>query len=122
MGRGFAVCRSAGFALVVALLVGCSSDGSYTAAWRFFVSPDAIGDADDTEPATAACGKHGVDAILVNAVSAGGERHQTTALCTAGGLANGIGAAEWQFTFVQLDVRGQVIPPPDGVEDPVRTA
>jgi hypothetical protein len=121
MGR-FAVCRSAGFALVLGLLAGCGSDGSYTVSWQFFTTADATADGDPMEPAAAACGKHGVDAILVSAVSADGGRHQTTALCAAGQLADGIGAGQWQFTFSQLDVRGAVIPLPEGAADPERSA
>jgi len=118
----FAGFRSAGVAFIVALLVGCGSDGSYTVGWRFFVTPDATAADDPTEPASAACGRHGVDAILVTAVSADGGRHQTTALCTDGEMTDGLGTGQWQFTLSQLDIHGQTVPLPDGAVDPERSA
>jgi hypothetical protein len=113
--------RSAGFAFVVALLAGCGSDGRYAASWRFFATPDATAEGDPTESAAAACGAHGVDAILVSGVSAGGDRHQTTALCAAGQLTDGVGPGDWQFTFTQLDVHGNPISLPGGAADPELT-
>lgn len=123
MGRRFAVGRFAGVALAAAsLTAACGSDGGYTVSWQFFASADATVEGDPTEAASAACGAHGIDAILVTAVNADGEGHQTTGLCTAGTLIDGLATGPWQFTLQQLDVRGVPIPPPEGTPDPERSA
>jgi hypothetical protein len=119
MGRRIAVAESA--ILLGALCAGCGSDGTYMASWAFFAKPGATAQDDPKQPATAACGAHGVDAILVSAVNAGGDRHETTALCTRGVMSDGLGTGQWQFTFRQLDARGDVIPLPEGMADPQRS-
>jgi hypothetical protein len=119
MWRRIAVGGSA--ILFAALCVGCGSDGTYMASWKFFTTPDATAEGDPTQEATVACGAHGVDAIQVSAVSSGGDHHQTTALCTRGVMSDGLGTGQWQFTFRQLDARGDVIPLPEGMSDPQRS-
>jgi hypothetical protein len=122
MWRRIAVGGSGLLSLVAALCGGCGSDGNYQVTWNFFASPGAIAANDLTEDASSACGAHGVDAIRVSAVNPDGDRHETTGLCTQGQLAAGIGLGEWQFTFYQLDGKGDVIPPPEGVSDPQSSA
>jgi hypothetical protein len=123
MGRSFAVVRFAGLALAVALLTAaCGTDGGYTVSWQFFASADATAEGDLTVEPSAACGPHGIDAILVTAVNADGAGHQTTGLCTAGTLIDGLATGQWQFRFQQIDFRGELIPPPDGLSDPERSA
>ena len=119
MGRRIAVGGSAILFVVAALCGGCGSDGNYQVTWNFFASPDAQG---EPVEAFAACGAHGVDAIQVSAVSADGDKHQDTGLCTQGQLAAGLGLGDWQFTFSQVDGKGDVIPLPDGMSDPVASA
>lgn len=109
------------FGLLVAsalLAAGCGSDGAYTVSWNFFASFMATAEGDPTQDAAAACGAHGVDAILVTGVSSGGDRHQTTGVCAQGTLTHGIGKGQWQLTLSQLDVRGDSVPLPYGVSDP----
>jgi hypothetical protein len=119
MWRRIAVGGSGLLSLVAALCGGCGSDGNYQATWNFFAPAGAIA---PTEDASSACGAHGVDAIRVSAVNPDGERHEATGLCTQGWLAAGIGLGEWQFTFDQLDGKGDVIPLPEGVSGPERSA
>ena len=107
---------------VLALCAGCGSDGNYQVTWQFFASAEAIGAGDPTQYAFAACGAHGVDSIQVSAVSSDGAHSQATGLCTQGQLAAGLGLGQWQFTFFQVDGKGDVIPPPDGVPDPQASA
>jgi len=119
MWRRIAVGGSASLFAVLALCAGCGSDGNYQVTWNFFASPDAQG---DPVEAFAACGAHGVDAIQVVAVNADGDRHQDTGLCTQGQLAAGLGLGQWQFTFFQVDGKGNVIPPPPDMSDPQASA
>lgn len=124
MGRRIAVGGSAILSVVAALGAGCGSDGNYQVTWRFFASPTATAAEDPVKDAFAVCGAHGVDAIQVSAVSSGGDKHQATGLCTQGQLAAGIGLGQWQFTFHQVDAKGDVIviPFPEGMSDPQRSA
>jgi hypothetical protein len=83
-------------------LAGCTPTGQYNVSWNFFARADKTG---GTQDAPAACGMHGVDAILIQGTS-GSNGATEIWLCTKEQFTGTVGTGDWTFQLQGLDVRG----------------
>jgi hypothetical protein len=87
---------------------GCSNEGGVELSWWF----------DGSEPASAGCGRHGVDSVLVTGANDAGDGANIIAVCTAGNLERTVPVGRWTFALHTLDIRGRLI---RALEDPDAT-
>lgn len=89
--------------------VGCSQDGTVDVTWNF----------NGNEPASSGCGQHGVDAIVISGLDAGGDVMRVGTSCTPGARRVEVPSGTWTIQVSMFDFQGQPANP--STPDPTQT-
>ncbi len=105
------------WALALSLLApmvagGCRHDGTLQVSWDF------IG---NQAPASA-CSQHGVDSILIQGTSTGGEGARAVTICTPGYRSLSVAEGTWTVNVTMLDFEGATIAADPSLPGPSATS